>query len=143
MKKVVFIICLLTSIASKAGGKEILRSLYMQAVESEVICDSLLKITAGVDLKENPLLFAYHGAALMIKAKHRLSPFKKFAFFTEGKEDLELAIAANPDDIELRILRYTLQKEVPKFLDYYQNIEEDHQIIFTSKKGVNIYNEFK
>ena len=143
MKSVVFLLFLLSSIVSKVGAQELLHSVYMQAIESEQVCDSLLKMTADIDLEQKPLLFAYHGAALMLKAKHRINPFKKYAFFTEGKEVLELAIAANPNHIEMRVLRYTLQKEVPKFLEYYKNIEEDRQIIFATEKGINIYNKFK
>ena len=63
--------------------------------------------------------------------------------FTEGKALLEQAIAAYPKNIELRILRYFVQKEAPRLLDYYGNLDEDYQLIFSSKKGENLYNSFK
>ena len=46
-------------------------------------------------------------------------------YFNRGKSILEEAIEANPLNVELRYLRYSLQKRVPDFLGYNANIDED------------------
>lgn len=143
MKNTLFFLCLIIGLNSFAKDEQNLRLLYVQAAENEEMCDSLILITANSELKDAPLHYGYHGAALMIKAKHKLNPINKLSVFTEGKALLEQAIAAYPENIELRILRYFVQKEAPRLLDYYGNLDEDYKLIFSSKKGENLYNSFK
>lgn len=67
----------------------------------------------------------YIASAIMHKAHHSNSPFKKMRFFKEGKERLELFIKQNPNHIEARYLRALIQNEIPKFLNYNDNLEKD------------------
>ena len=67
----------------------------------------------------------YTAALNFTKSRLFKFPFKKMKYFNRGKSILEEAIEANPLNVELRYLRYSLQKRVPDFLGYNANIDED------------------
>ena len=67
--------------------------------------------------------------ATMLMAKYTANPFSKLEYFKEGKTLLENAIASNKNDIELRFLRCAIQENLPAFLDYNDNLDEDKNYI--------------
>ena len=57
------------------------------------------------------------------KAKERLKLFK------QGKAKLEAAIAADPDNTELRFLRLSIQEHSPKIVKYKKDLEGDKAFV--------------
>ena len=49
----------------------------------------------------------------------------KLFYFQKGKKILESSIKKNPNSVELRFLRYTIQKNLPRFLFYYNHMDKD------------------
>ena len=49
--------------------------------------------------------------------------------FRIGKDMLESAIKNDPESVELRFLRYSIQKNIPKFLSYSNNLEKDLKFV--------------
>lgn len=72
-----------------------------------------------------PVILGYKGAVKMIMAKHYFNPIDKLYSFKEGKEILENAIAKDPKNTELVYLRFGIQCNSPKFLNYCNNIHQD------------------
>ena len=70
-------------------------------------------------------------AALMnfIKSHYFKFPFTKMKYFKRGKKALDELIVANPENIEIRYIRFLMQKQVPKFLGYHKHIDEDFKLI--------------
>lgn len=101
-----------------------LRSLFASAAKEKSACNDLLQKLEPVQIDE-PLLYGYKGATLMLSAEYPLNPFKKLLRFNNGKEILESAITAGSDLVELRFLRLAIQKNSPPFLGYKDNIQED------------------
>ena len=91
-----------------AQDSDNLRILYLESIESELMCDSLLRRCKEIKSEEDPILSAYYSAGLIVKAKHLINPFKKLSLFTQGKEKLDSLIILNPNLTELRILRFNI-----------------------------------
>ena len=102
-----------------------LRQLFIKAPISEsnlmLFEQALNKSTS----RSSNLVKGYKGCFYFIKCKFIKQPINKFIYFQKGKKLLESAIIEDPKSIELRFLRYTIQKNIPKFLMYYNNIEKD------------------
>lgn len=102
--------------------------------------DTVLILIEGIN---TPISNAYKGAYTMMKAKYVSSPFKKYAYFNEGKALIENAIEQAPNNVEIRYLRATLQANLPKFLNYYENINEDIDFVLTNLKRAEIPKKVK
>ncbi len=61
--------------------------------------------------------------------KVHLSPISKLNTFKEGKKNIEQAIKKEPENVELRFIRLSVQKNAPSFLGYKSNINEDAKFI--------------
>lgn len=108
---------------------ESLRSNYTKAVANKDLCATIIK-----ELEHNnatPKLRAYLGAYQTIWANHAGNPVNKLATFNKGKNNIEYAILKSPNDIEIRFLRYSVQKEAPHFLGYSNHLAEDEAYLRT------------
>ena len=86
---------------------------------------------AAEDCKEkaNPVLKGYLGVATMMRARLTPNVLKKWYLFNKGKVLLERAIQSQPDNVELRFLRLSVQLELPAILDYRDLIESDRAFV--------------
>lgn len=122
------IVLLLWHYSLQEPSLEKVREYYDQAPHSQQATQNLIRIveehsdTSAVHL-------AYKASATMMMARHVGSPFKKISYFREGKKMLEQAIENDPSNMEVRFLRFAAQSEIPGFLGYKDNLEEDKQIL--------------
>lgn len=108
------------------------RQLYLQAPADEEKCQTLLQMVNAYSAKSHPLLAGYKAAATMIMAKHVFNPFSKLSHFNNGKKMLQQAIAVDGQNVELRLLRYSIQKSAPSFLGYRSELAADENFLKTS-----------
>lgn len=71
----------------------------------------------------------YSAAMIFMKSRYVTFPFTKFKYFKDGKNELDAVINNKPKNIEIRYLRFLMQKQIPKFLGYHKNINEDFKLI--------------
>ena len=71
----------------------------------------------------------YRAALNFTKSRLYKFPLKKMKYFKRGKSILEDTIEENRNNLELRYLRYCIQKKVPEFLNYSDQIEQDLALI--------------
>jgi hypothetical protein len=88
-------------------------------------------------LEPGPLENAYRAMAQMIMAKSTVWPFTRLGYFRTGRAMLEASIREDVTSVELRYLRFCVQTNVPFFLDYSSNIEEDKSFIITNWNKIN------
>ncbi len=104
------------------------RKNYSKMASNEKLCKSAI-----VNLKEakdnSATHLGYLGGLQTIWANHVFSPISKFNTFNKGKKNIEKAIKNEPDNVELRFIRLSVQKNAPSFLGYKSNIKEDIQFI--------------
>lgn len=122
-----FLIILLPLLLNAQTDDELLslcRSSIDKAFKEEAVAK---KMYEGLQHQngEHNLLYGYRGAVEMSFGKHESGLIKKGKFFSSGKGILEEAISKDSKNIELIFLRYTIQYNVPGFLGYDDNLEED------------------
>lgn len=76
----------------------------------------------------SPLHQAYAGAAEAAIAECVPWPHQKLAYFNRGKDALEKAVTRDPQNPEIRFLRFATQAHIPSFLNY-NNLREDVSLI--------------
>ena len=123
--------------SAKTPEIEDVRILFHKAESSQRVCLELIEILEPYNEKNNALLFGYRASGIMLMAKHLINPFSKLSYFKRGKLMLEKAILFDQKNVELRFLRYTIQTNVPAFLNYSDNKEKDRAFLNQSLNKLN------
>jgi hypothetical protein len=135
--KTVFLysICLLFSIKSFGLDLEYIRNHYEQAVSDKKLCENM--IAALEEKAPTAVHLLYLGGLQTIWANHVSNPFSKLNTFKKGKASIEQAVKADSDNAEIRLIRLSVQKNCPAFLNYNKNINEDEQFLIKHKDEIN------
>ena len=88
------------------------------------ICLERLIVLSNLNL-DDPLIFSYNTSAQIMMIDYQSNPYKKLIKFNLLTNKLDSIVNHNYSDIEIRMLRYAIQKNSPFFLGYYNNINED------------------
>ncbi len=125
--------------AEVSGPIDEVRNQFLEVSSLEQV-DSFIKI-----LEKNPSVEAegYYATMLFMKSKFVKFPITKYNYFKKGKKQLDSLINNNKNNIEIRYLRFLLQSEMPKFLGYHRNIEDDYLLIIDGIESSNLKNDFK
>ncbi|MFZ4261349.1 hypothetical protein ACFRAE_04860 [Sphingobacterium sp. HJSM2_6] len=126
---------------------------FNKGVKDEKLCKKYLEILESE--ADNSVEKGYAAAFHMFMAKHTSNPFKKMGYFKDGKNRLEKELKLNPNNIELRFIRLSIQYHIPKYLGYCGEIEDDKEfmvnnlhkladqdikeLIYKYLKGANMY----
>lgn len=136
LKKLFLYTFLLVGFFSNSQDLYQLRAQYPLAQESEELTSQLddkLAQTSGAD----PVMMAYKGAVKTLMADFAKKVKEKKVYFKEGVELIETALKTEPNNIEIRYLRLTIQEHAPKFLKYHDNISEDKRIILNNYPSIS------
>jgi len=104
-----------------------IRNTYLESPQSEQTINKLISICE--ENKKYSTIYAYRTAADIMLIKYKYNPIYKLKLFTNYTRKLDLIVANNFNNIEIRLLRYCLQKQSPRFLGYNNNLELDYQFI--------------
>lgn len=74
---------------------------------------------------KDAVMTAYYGAASAAAPQCLFNPASKISYFRRGKQLLANAVKQQPDNFEIRFLRFATQTMTPGFLGYDENIAED------------------
>jgi hypothetical protein len=107
-----------------------IREDYIASINSSEKAETLC---AQLQAVKNPdaLIMAYLGSAQAIKAKHAWNPVNKMSFLNQGFKTINQAVAKDPNNLEVRFLRFSLQYYVPGFLGYSKNLDNDKEKIIS------------
>lgn len=139
MKILIFCIIMIQSTTAFAANHELenIRIMFHKAESSQKVCLDLIDNLKPYNEDNNVLLMGYKACATMLMAKHVFNPFSKLSYFKKGREMLERAIQFDHDNIELRFLRYTIQTNIPSFLNYNQFKDIDRLFLVNSLNKLN------
>jgi ubiquinone/menaquinone biosynthesis C-methylase UbiE len=70
-------------------------------------------------------------------------PLSKYNNFKKGKTALDQLVKENSANVEIRYLRYVFQNELPSFLNYNNNIQEDYLVIVKGIEKSDLNKQFK
>ena len=107
------------------------RQLFFRFDEDKCLSEALFESIAAANTVNDPVLLAYKGMARATSAACSFNPYTKYSRFQEGKQWIEQAVAAQPNDIEIRFLRLSVQVNAPHFLGYSGQLTEDRALIVT------------
>lgn len=141
-----FIFCLLfffcTIIARAQINLDEIRSNYTIALFEKSICIKMIKVLSTQ--KSQAIYLGYLGGFQTIMAKHYSNPFSKLKTFNQGKANIESAILKDNKDVELKYIRYSVQKNAPRILGYFDNLEMDRKCLEENKceikSNIVVYN---
>ncbi len=91
----------------------------------------------------SPEAKGYTAAMFLMKSRYIKGPFSKLKFFKHGKKILDNDINENPEVLEIRYIRFLMQKRIPNFLGYNKNIEEDFSVISAKLLESNLNKNLK
>lgn len=96
-----------------------------------------------LEKEKSPEAKAYYAAMLFMKAKYVKFPLSKYNNFKKGKSTLDKLIQENKLNVELRYLRFVFQNQLPAFLNYNANMEEDFLQIVKGIEKSDLTQDFK
>jgi aspartyl-tRNA synthetase len=111
-----------------------IRKLYPNVASSEVNAKDFAAKLADVSNDDTKALVAYKGASITISSKYIKKISEKIKIFKEGVKLLEYAVANEPNNIEIRLIRLSVQENVPKIIGYNKNKKEDVAFILAHYK---------
>lgn len=106
-----------------------IRKLYHSAANVKQDALHLNQLMLAVDTTAPPVLVCYKGANEMIQAKYTLNPIVKLAKFNKGKALLIKAIGRDTLNLEMRFIRYSIQSNLPGFLNYNDELDADKRFL--------------
>lgn len=111
-----------------------IRKAYPTAANSENSAIEFVEKMAAVDAVDNKTLVAYKGASLAMASKYKKKIADKISALKEGGKLIEAAVSAEPGNIEIRMIRLSIQENVPAITGYKKNIAEDKALILKNYK---------
>ena len=108
---------------------ETVRNTYPTAGQTIENASKFEKLTDGLSSTTSNNL-GYKAAAQIIKAKFAKGA-SKISTVKSGIKSLENVIKTNPNDLELRVIRLSIQENLPAIVGYKSNIKEDKNYITT------------
>lgn len=97
--------------------------------DNEDVCDRIAARLETEDTEANPLMKGYFGVLTIARGTHRVNPFARLGTFNDGVDILEAALASDPGSVELHFLRLSIQVNVPGFVGYDEQRDEDREFV--------------
>ena len=140
----IFLMCLVQTTSAQTSGQKnkILRHQVMRAINSSKTTDSLYNILNAMPNKP-ALITGYTGTLQALKAKHHWNPYYKIKYVKDAEKTLSKAIAADPHNMEIRFLRFSVEYKLPRFLGYSKNMVADKDEIIAQLTQKNYLIEDK
>lgn len=113
---------------SAAPTLSALRHLYAAAATDEAPARRLLAAVNGYDGPSAPIL-GYRAVAEAVQARYAWSPLTKLRAVREAERLFARAVLLDPQNVEVRFLRFTIEVNVPRYLGYSQHLPDDRAVI--------------
>lgn len=113
---------------AQSNNLQEIRDAYLSASDSQEKVKKLLQLCDNDNINR-PIILAYKTVAEMMLISYYYNPFKKLEIFNDKSKHLDLIIKNNINNLEIRFLRYCLQKKSPSFLGYNKELDVDYKFI--------------
>ncbi|KAA0127943.1 hypothetical protein FY557_11090 [Chryseobacterium sp. SN22] len=121
---------------------ESLRESYAKANASNANTESFINLAEKAS-GSDAVIQGYKAAAQIMEAK--ITKSNRKAFVKSGATSLEAVIKSNPNNAELRVIRMSVQENIPKIVGYRGSLKEDKAFLLThySKQNAALKNYIK
>ncbi len=113
---------------------EKMRLMFYDAIEEEEALDSLNALIIknfSADTSRYPaIILAYIGGMEALRAKHAFWPFSKLSYINSAMDILESAANKDPENLEIRFMRFSILHHLPGILGYSEETEIEAQKVF-------------
>ncbi len=106
-----------------------IRKMYTVVTKSESNAKEFSQKLADVSNSDDKILVAYKAASILLDSKFEKKLQDKIDRFKEGAKLLESTIKSEPNNIEIRMIRLSIQENVPGITGYKKNIKEDKKYL--------------
>lgn len=130
MKYLPLLIVLFTTSIS-AQSLDAVRASYVHVNEGDDAITLFEKSLESTQPSSN-VINAYKGALMTLQSKLVKGIKNKKMLFREGVAHLEKSVLNEPNNIEIRTIRLSVQENTPKFLKYHSACEEDKEFILSN-----------
>lgn len=125
--RTLFILGLLFLSEEIFASKDKLRELYWRATDDVAI--RIFYQQAAQEPLSDAVVLAYQGVATAMQAQVADGIQEKIRYFSDGKAKIEEAVKLDPNNPEIRFLRFSIQSEVPAILGYRDHVTDDFQVM--------------
>lgn len=108
--------------------------MYSSVIISETNAKEFAAKLADITKEDNKTLVAYKGASIVITSRYKKAIAEKSKNFKEGAKMVEFAVMSEPDNIEIRMIRLSIQEKAPKIVNYNKNKKEDINFLLVNYK---------
>jgi hypothetical protein len=106
-----------------------IRKMYADVAKSEANAKEFTAKLSGISNNDEKILVAYKAASIVLESKFENIIGSKISSFKKGAKLLEATLKSDPDNIEIRMIRLSIQEDVPGITGYKKNIKEDKKFI--------------
>lgn len=103
--------------------------MYPNVTKSESNAKEFSEKLSGISNNDAEVLVAYKAASILLDSKFEKKLNDKIERFKEGAKLLESTIKSEPNNIEIRMIRLSIQENVPGITGYKKNIKEDKKYL--------------
>jgi hypothetical protein len=108
-----------------------IRKMYASVTKSEQNAIAFSDKLADVSDNDAKTLVAYKAASILLVSRFEKKLQAKMDRFKEGAKLLEATLKSDPTNIEIRMIRLSVQENAPGITGYKKNIKEDKQYLTT------------
>ncbi|MBK1895075.1 hypothetical protein [Chryseobacterium paridis] len=120
----------------QSSDLEALRNSYAKANQSNANTQTFINV-AEKQSASDPITSGYKAAAQIMEAKVTTEKGKRKSFVKTGATSLENVIKSNPNNIELRLIRLSVQENIPKIVGYHSSLKDDKAFILSNYSKQN------
>ena len=113
------------------------RKLYPDAAKSENAAKEFHRKLFKISNENDMTLWAYKGASFTLLAKFANKIPDKISNLKEGTRYIEAAVLSEPNNIEVRLIRLSVQESVARIVNYRKNKNEDKTFILSHYMDLN------
>ncbi|MBH8559838.1 hypothetical protein I7X13_17390 [Hymenobacter sp. BT442] len=108
----------------------ILRRHYEQAAADKAAGEKFYKLLADYQDRD-ALVLGYKAASEAIRARDA-SMFNKLTYVQDAAKTFEQAVGLDPQNPEIRFLRFSVESNLPAFLGLSKHVEEDKEMLLNA-----------
>ncbi len=119
-----------------------IRTWYALSVEDEDKAESMTEFLTEIKNK-SAIEFAYLASAQALLGHHAYNPYNKLYWVKTASPNFDKAVKLEPNNPEIRFLRFAVEHYVPSFLGYSEHVEKDLNYLFNYaiNSSENLYKE--
>lgn len=137
-----FVILFIVLQLQSANNSELLDDARNNFLQVETLDAAELKGELWLESNSKELQ-AYGACMYFMQARYAKNPITKWGRFKKGKKKLDGLIEEQPQNLEMRYLRFLFQSEMPEFLGYHENKEVDFKFVLEQIESYEMDKELK